>query len=225
MDFIFIMEQMPRLLPGLLLTIQLSLIGFLIATILGVPFGILRAYKTPAYISFVIDFYVFVVRGTPILVQIYAAYFLLPLAGVKLSPFWIGIVALSFNSAGYQIEITRAAIQSIEKGQYEGAFSLGLGKFRTLISIVFPQAFLRMLPPMANEMSNLIKASSVLSIITVFELHKAANAIISDSFKFLEMLFAQAVLYVAFVVLMTQFSIYLEKRVGTKLQIKNFSQR
>lgn len=225
MDFIFIMEQMPRLLPGLLLTIQLSLIGFLIASILGVPFGILRAYKTPAYISFIIDFYVFVVRGTPILVQIYAAYFLLPLAGVKLSPFWIGIVALSFNSAGYQIEITRAAIQSIEKGQYEGASSLGLGKFRTLISIVFPQAFLRMLPPLANEMSNLIKASSVLSIITVFELHKAANAIISDSFKFLEMLFAQAVLYVAFVVLMTQFSIYLEKRVGTKLQIKNFSQR
>ena len=141
MDFIFIMEQMPRLLPGLLLTIQLSVIGFLIATILGVPFGILRAYQIPAYVSFVIDFYVFVVRGTPILVQIYAAYFLLPLAGVKLSPFWIGIVALSFNSAGYQIEITRAAIQSIEKGQYEGALSLGLGKFRTLISIVFPQAF------------------------------------------------------------------------------------
>ena len=225
MDFIFIMEQMPRLLPGLMLTIQLSLIGFLIATILGVPFGIIRAYQISPYLSFSIDFYVFVVRGTPILVQIYAAYFLLPLAGIKLSPFWIGIVALSFNSAGYQIEITRAAIQSIEKGQYEGAFSLGLGRIRTLISIVFPQAFLRMLPPMANEMSNLIKASSVLSVITVFELHKAANAIISDSFKFLEMLFAQAVLYVAFVVLMTQFSIYLEKRIGTKLQIKNFSQR
>ena len=225
MDFIFIMEQMPRLLPGLMLTIQLSLIGFLIATILGVPFGIIRAYQISPYLSFSIDFYVFVVRGTPILVQIYAAYFLLPLVGIKLSPFWIGIVALSFNSAGYQIEITRAAIQSIEKGQYEGAFSLGLGRIRTLISIVFPQAFLRMLPPMANEMSNLIKASSVLSVITVFELHKAANAIISDSFKFLEMLFAQAVLYVAFVVLMTQFSIYLEKRIGTKLQIKNFSQR
>ena len=225
MDFIFIMEQMPRLLPGLITTIELSLIGFLIATVLGVPLGVLRAVHSPIIFTFIIDLYVFVVRGTPILVQIYAAYFLLPLAGVKLSPFWIGIVALSFNSAGYQIEITRAAIQSIEKGQYEGASSLGLGKFRTLISIVFPQAFLRMLPPLANEMSNLIKASSVLSIITVFELHKAANAIISDSFKFLEMLFAQAVLYVAFVVLMTQFSINLEKRIGTKLQIKNFSQR
>ena len=159
------------------------------------------------------------------MVQIYAAYFLLPLMGIKLSPFWIGIVALTFNSAGYQIEIARAAILSIDNGQYEGAFSLGLGKMRTLLSIILPQAFLRMLPPMANEMSNLIKASSVLSVITVFELHKAANAIISDTFKFLEMLFAQAVLYVAFVVLMTQLSIYLEKRIGTRLQIKNFSQR
>ena len=225
MDFIFIMEQMPRLLPGLIITIELSLIGFLIASVLGIPLGVFRAYNTPIFFRFIIDLYVFVVRGTPILVQIYAAYFLLPLMGIKLSPFWIGIVALTFNSAGYQIEIARAAILSIDKGQFEGAFSLGLGKIRTLLSIILPQAFLRMLPPMANEMSNLIKASSVLSVITVFELHKAANAIISDTFKFLEMLFAQAVLYVAFVVLMTQLSIYLEKRIGTRLQIKSFSQR
>ena len=225
MDFIFIMEQMPRLLPGLILTIELSLIGFLIASVLGIPLGVFRAYDPPIIFTFIIDLYVFVVRGTPILVQIYAAYFLLPLMGIKLSPFWIGIVALTFNSAGYQIEIARAAILSIDKGQFEGAFSLGLGKMRTLLSIILPQAFLRMLPPMANEMSNLIKASSVLSVITVFELHKAANAIISDTFKFLEMLFAQAVLYVAFVVLMTQLSIYLEKKIGTRLQIKNFSQR
>lgn len=225
MDFIFIIDSMPRLLPGLILTIELSLLGFFIATVIGVPFGILRAYKIPLLASIIIDFYVFIVRGTPILVQIYAAYFLLPVFGVKISPFWIGIVALSFNSAGYQIEIARAAILSMDDGQYEGAFALGLGKFNTLFFVILPQAVLRMLPPMANEMSNLIKASSVLSVITVFELHKAANAIISDSFKFLEMLFAQAVLYVAFVVAMTQLSIYLEKRIGTSLQIKNLSQR
>jgi polar amino acid transport system permease protein len=134
-------------------------------------------------------------------------------------------VVLSFNSAGYQIEIARAAILSMDDGQYEGAFALGLGKFHTLFFVILPQAVLRMLPPMANEMSNLIKASSVLSVITVFELHKAANAIISDSFKFLEMLFAQALLYVAFVVAMTQLSIYLEKRIGISLQVKNLSQR
>ncbi len=225
MDFIFIIDQMPRLLPGLMLTIELSLLGFLIATIVGVPLGILRAYKIPILVSWVIDFYVFVVRGTPILVQIYAAYFLLPIFGIKISPFWIGIVALSFNSGGYQIEIARAAILSMDRGQYEGSFALGLSKYYTLFFVILPQAVIRMLPPMANEMSNLIKASSVLSVITVFELHKAANAIISDSFKFLEMLFAQAVLYVAFVVAMTQLSIYLEKKIGASLQIKNLSQR
>ena len=147
MDFIFIIDQMPRLLPGLMLTIELSLLGFLIATIIGVPLGILRAYKIPFFLSWVIDFYVFVVRGTPILVQIYAAYFLLPIFGIKISPFWIGIVALSFNSAGYQIEIARAAILSMDDGQYEGAFALGLAKSYTLFFIILPQAVIRMLPP------------------------------------------------------------------------------
>ena len=89
MDFIFIIDSMPRLLPGLMLTIELSLLGFFIATVIGVPFGILRAYKIPLLASIIIDFYVFIVRGTPILVQIYAAYFLLPVFGVKISPFWI----------------------------------------------------------------------------------------------------------------------------------------
>ena len=137
MDFIFIIDQMPRLLPGLMLTIELSLLGFLIATIVGVPLGILRAYKIPILVSWVIDFYVFVVRGTPILVQIYAAYFLLPIFGIKISPFWIGIVALSFNSGGYQIEIARASILSMDKGQYEGSFALGLSKYYTLFFVIF----------------------------------------------------------------------------------------
>ena len=178
---------MPRLLPGLIITIELSLIGFLIATILGVPLGVFRAYNPPIIFTFIIDLYVFVVRGTPILVQIYAAYFLLPLMGIKLSPFWIGIVALTFNSAGYQIEIARAAILSIDKGQYEGAFSLGLGKMRTLLSIILPQAFLRMLPPMANEMSNLIKASSVLLIKKPTLIHIVGSicSIVESSFQLL----------------------------------------
>ena len=152
-------------------------------------------------------------------------------------------MALSFNSAGYQIEIARAAILSMDDGQYEGAFALGLAKSYTLFFIILPQAVIRMLPPMANEMSNLIKASSVLSVITVFELHiifvmclvivtlfaflvmNIVKAALISNFKFLEMLFAQAVLYVAFVVAMTQLSIYLEKKIGANLQIKNLSQR
>tara|TARA_E500000178_G_C16840888_1_gene670491 strand:+ start:113 stop:790 length:678 start_codon:yes stop_codon:yes gene_type:complete len=225
MDFVFIIEQMPRLMPGLILTIQLSLISFLLATIIGVPIGVIRCERIYAPIKWVIDFYIFIVRGTPIIVQIYAAYFLLPLAGIKLSAVWVGIVALVFNSAGYQIEISRAAVQSMDKGQFEGAIALGLKKFKVLWFVVLPQAVVRMLPPMANEMSNLIKASSILSVITVFELHKAANAIISDTFKFLEMLFAQAVLYIAFVVAMTQLSIFLEKRFSSNMGSLDLGQK
>ncbi|MEL6210667.1 MAG: amino acid ABC transporter permease, partial [Pseudomonadota bacterium] len=154
------------------------------------------------------------VRGTPILVQVYAAYFLLPMTGLDLSPFWVGTVALVFNSAGYQIEIARGAILSIPAGQAEGAGALGLRRGQTLRLVILPQALARMWPALANEASNLVKASSVLSVIAVFELHKAANAIISQSYKFLEMLAAQALLYLAFVVLLTQLARWLERRAG-----------
>ena len=218
MDITFIIDSMPRLLPGLLLTINLSLVGLGTAAIIGLPLGILHTEIKSKFLNLIIDLYVFVVRGTPILVQLYAAYFLIPMTGLKISPFWTGIVALVFNSAGYQVEIARAAILSIHEGQREGARSLGLSKVQTLRKIVLPQAFPRMLPALANEASNLVKASSVLSVIAVFELHKAANAVISQSYKFLEMLAAQAVLYICFVIILTQLSHWLEKRYGAYAQ-------
>ena len=218
MDITFIIDSMPRLLPGLLLTINLSLVGLGTAAIIGLPLGILHTEIKSKFLNLMIDLYVFVVRGTPILVQLYAAYFLIPMTGLKISPFWTGIVALVFNSAGYQVEIARAAILSINEGQREGARSLGLSKVQTLRKIVLPQAFPRMLPALANEASNLVKASSVLSVIAVFELHKAANAVISQSYKFLEMLAAQAVLYICFVIILTQLSHWLEKRYGAYAQ-------
>ena len=218
MDITFIIDSMPRLLPGLLLTINLSLVGLGTAAIIGLPLGILHTEIKSKFLNLIIDLYVFVVRGTPILVQLYAAYFLIPMTGLKISPFWTGIVALVFNSAGYQVEIARAAILSINEGQREGARSLGLSKVQTLRKIVLPQAFPRMLPALANEASNLVKASSVLSVIAVFELHKAANAVISQSYKYLEMLAAQAVLYICFVIILTQLSHWLEKRYGAYAQ-------
>ena len=214
MDLAFLIEALPRLLPGLWLTVKLSLLGLGLAALIGLPLGILRTETRSRLTTWLIDGYVFVVRGTPILVQVYAAYFLLPMTGLKLSPFWTGIIALVFNSAGYQVEIARAALQSLDGGQREGARALGLKDWLVLRKVLLPQAWPRMLPALANEASNLVKASSVLSVIAVFELHKAANAVISQSYKFLEMLAAQAVLYVAFVVLLTQLAVWLERRAG-----------
>ena len=208
------LTSLPRLLPGLWLTVQLSILGLVLAALIGLPIGVFRARRNSGIGVWIVDFYVFLVRGTPILVQVYAAYFLIPMTGLSLSPFWTGIVALVFNSAGYQIEIARAAVLSINEGQRDGAEALGLRPWLVMRLVILPQAVPRMLPSLANEASNLVKASSVLSVIAVFELHKAANAIISQSYKFLEMLAAQAVLYVAFVTVLTQLAIWLERRTG-----------
>lgn len=207
-------EVFPRLLPGLWVTIQLSAISLALATMTGVCLGTLRAFmaaRNPLAIS--MDGYVFFVRGTPIIVQIYAFFFLLPEAGLRLDVFWIGVLALTFNSAGYQIEIARASVQSIDRGQFDASLALGLSRRRTIWFVILPQALRRMIPPVTNEMSQLVKASSVLSVITVFELHKAANAIVSSSFKFVELLTLQALLYLALILSVSSFARWLETRV------------
>jgi len=217
LDIGFIIAALPRLLPGLWLTIELCLISLALSALIGLPLGVLRAELRRGPLAALIDGYVFLVRGTPILVQVYAAYFLIPMTGLQLGPFWIGILALSFGSAGHQVEIARAAMLSINRTQREGAVALGLGRWHALRLVLLPQGFPRMLPALANEASHLVKGSSILSVISVFELHKAANAIIAQSYKFLEMLAAQAVLYMAFVIVLTQLARWLERRAAARL--------
>lgn len=194
------LDVLVRLLPPLGLTIGLSLTALVIATPLGLVLGTLReGVSARHWRARLIDAYVFFVRGTPILIQIFAVYFLLPAAGIKLPLFWMGVMALVFNSAGYQIEIGRAAVGSVPKGQWEAAAALGFDRNRTLIEFIVPQAARRMVAPVMNELSQLIKASSVLSIITLYELHKAAEAIISANFRFVEVLIVEGFWYFCFV--------------------------
>lgn len=207
-------EVLPRLMPGLWLTIQLSAISLVLAMVIGIGLGTLRAFmRRWNPIACLLDAYVFFVRGTPIIVQIYGFFFLLPEAGLRVDIFWIGVVALTFNSAGYQIEIGRAAVQSIDKGQFDASLALGLTAQKTIWLVILPQAIRRMIPPITNEMSQLVKASSVLSVIAVFELHKSANAIVSSSFKFVELLTLQAVLYLVLILSVSAFARWLETRV------------
>ena len=207
-------EVFPRLLTGLRITVEVSFLALALSTAIGVALGTVRAFLPPRNpLSLAMDAYVFFVRGTPIIVQIYLFFFLLPEAGVRMAVFWTGVIALTFNSAGYQIEIARAAVQSVDRGQFDAALALGMTRRRTVWLVILPQAVRRMIPPITNEMSQLVKASSVLSVITVFELHKAANAIVSASFKFVELLALQAVLYLALILSVSAFARWLEVRV------------
>jgi polar amino acid transport system permease protein len=199
MDPVFMAQVLVRLLPPLGLTILISVTALAIATPLGLALGAFRAEARPGqWAARLVDAWVFFVRGTPILVQIFAIYFLLPKTGLDVPLFWMGVIALVFNSAGYQIEIGRAAVQSVHKGQWEAATALGFDRPATLRQFILPQAARRMMGPVMNELSQLIKASSVLSI-TLFELHKAAEAIISANLRFSEVLVVEGFLYFVFI--------------------------
>tara|TARA_B100000900_G_scaffold17256_1_gene13607 strand:- start:3071 stop:3733 length:663 start_codon:yes stop_codon:yes gene_type:complete len=206
-------EVFPRLLPPLWVTIKVSFISLFLAFFIGLLFGSVNSiYSRLNPINLVSRFYVWLVLCTPIIIQIYAAYLLLPKVGIRLDVFWVGVIALTFNSAGYQIEISRASISSIEKGQYEASKLLGMNTFSTMIYIIIPQAIKRMLPATANEASHLIKASSVLSVIALLELHKAAINLQGNSFKFIELLALQAILYLPIVLGTSYVANVLQKR-------------
>jgi len=213
LDFIYMVEVFPRLLPPLWVTIKVSFISLFLAFFIGLLFGSVNSiYSRLNLINLVTRFYVWLVLCTPIIIQIYAAYLLLPKVGIRLDVFWVGVIALTFNSAGYQIEISRASISSIEKGQYEASKLLGMNTFSTMIYIIIPQAVKRMLPATANEASHLIKASSVLSVIALLELHKAAINLQGNSFKFIELLALQAILYLPIVLGTSYIANVLQKR-------------
>lgn len=210
-------EVFPRLLPPLWVTLKVSFISLFLAFIIGLFFGSLNCISSKFNpINIITRFYVWIVLCTPIIIQIYAAYLLLPKIGIKLDVFWVGVIALTFNSAGYQIEISRASISSIDKGQYEASKTLGMNILSSMIYIILPQAIKRMLPATANEASHLIKASSILSVIALLELHKAAINLQGNSFKFIELLALQAMIYLPIVLCTSYIANILQKKNQSK---------
>lgn len=214
LDIGFLVEIFPRLINPLKVTLLVSLISLVLGTFLGVCLGMIWIASPPRNpVRLFLNSYVWLVRGTPIIIQIYIAFFLLPKIGLQLDVFWVGVVALTFNSVGYQIEIVRAAIASIHKGQWEAAKSIGMTKKMAFLWIILPQSVRRMLPPLTNELANLVKASSVLSVISLFELTKAGDAIIASSFKFAEVLLLLSILYFSIIQILSWVTRYLEEEV------------
>lgn len=212
MDFAFMLEILPRLLRGLVMTIQVSVLALLLGTVIGIALGIVRIIG-PRPVRMVISWYVTLIRGTPAIFHIYAASLLLPKLGVDLSVFWVGLIALIFNTVGYQIEIVRAALESIDNGQREAAASIGMTNWTAMRLIILPQAARRMIPPLTNELANLIKASSALSVIAVLEMTKIANSIRASTFKSPEVYVLVAILYFVVIQLLIWGANYLEQNV------------
>ena len=216
-------------LSGLDNTILLLLISLPLGFILALLFALGRVSKI-TLLSRTIASYIFVIRGTPLLVQIYLIYF--GLGSVKFiresflwyalkEPFWCGVIALTVNTVAYGAEIFRGGIQSIEKSQVESGLSLGFGKFLLLRKIILPIAIRKVLPSYGNELILMVKATSLVSLTTYMEMTGIARKIMAKTFAPVEAFIAAGILYLFLNFLMVQFVKYLEWKYNPHLRLNN----
>jgi His/Glu/Gln/Arg/opine family amino acid ABC transporter permease subunit len=192
-------------------TLRLTLLSLLF----GTPLGLLAALGRLSHfrpLSLAAGFYVEAVRGTPLLVQIFFVYYVLPAVGISLPEFLAGLVALSVNSGAYIAEIFRAGIQSIDIGQMEAARSLGMTYPLAMRLVVLPQALRRVLPPLTNEAIALLKDSSLVSVMGMAELTRQGQDLISRFAAPMTIWPAVALFYLLMTLPLTRLAQYLEAR-------------
>ena len=178
---------------GVWVTVKLSLVAGVFAILLGTLAGLARLSPTPALRNLAVT-YVELIRGTPLLVQIFIVYFFIGTV-LNLDRFTAGVAALAVFTGAYVAEIVRAGISSIHKGQMEAGRSLGMTAAQTMRYVILPQAFKRVLPPLAGQFINLIKDSSLVSVISITDLTKAGREVVSSTFSPFEVWFTVALLY------------------------------
>ena len=211
-DVGFMLQIFPRMLQAFFVTIQISFLAVVLSILIGIPVGSLRMIG-PRPVQVGIQWTVNYIRGTPQIIHFLVIYFALPRIGIVLNEYWTGVVALTFIAVGYEVEIFRAAIESVNKGQREAALAQGMTESMALWLILMPQATRRMIPALTNELSNVIKASALLSVIAVNELTKVGNEIIYTTFYFVEVLLEVAILYMIVIGSLSWLSKYLENKV------------
>ena len=211
LDLAFMYQILPDMLAAFWLTIKISLITVIASVILGILLTALRMMGGRITRYFIIGFVEFT-RGAPPLVHISIIYFLLPEFGIVFNEFWTGVIALSLIGAGYSVEIFRGAIDSIGASQVDASKAIGLSRIQTFRLVLIPQALRLSLPPLTNELANVIKASSLLSVISVNELTKVANDLIFVHFVVIEVLIELTCLYLFIVGFLMFLSKYMEAK-------------
>ncbi|MBW1893167.1 MAG: ABC transporter permease subunit [Deltaproteobacteria bacterium] len=208
------------LLQGLWLTLKVSFIAIFFGILIGLFGGLARISSNPA-IKWSMITYIELIRGSPLLVQIFIWYFVLGtlvnnlLAKNDFSqipPLWFGVAALACFSGAYVAEIVRAGIQSIHRGQDEASRSLGMTYIQSMVHVILPQALRRIIPPLAGQFISLIKDSSLLGIIAIRELTKATREIVTTSLQPFELFFVCALLYLVLTFSFSMLLQYIERR-------------
>jgi polar amino acid transport system permease protein len=208
-------EFLPILLQGCITTVQLTFVALVLSTVIGFllalmrlsPYALVRAPATT---------FITIIRGIPIIVQLFYIYFVFPEIGITVNAFQAGAIGLGIAYSAYQAENFRAGIEAIDQGQIEAAHSLGMRYFLVLRRVIMPQAIRITLPPYGNTMIMMLKDSSIASTITVAELTRQGQLIASSTFKNMTVFTLVALLYLAMSLPLTYLAYRLEKKFGRK---------
>ena len=209
----FVGEILPSLFRGFLITIQATLLGSLVAAVLGLVFAILRRSEN-RWISKPVGFFVEFIRGTPLLVQLYFLFYVLPDIGILLSPLMAGIIGLGLHYATYASEVYRAGIDNVPRGQWEAAKAANLTTTQTWRYVILPQAIPPMIPALANYFIAMFKETPLLSAITVLELMNEAKSIANYTYRYLEPMTMVGVFFLAVSIPSVVVLRWLERRFG-----------
>jgi polar amino acid transport system permease protein len=208
---------LPELLRGTGVTVLVTLGAAVVAVIAAISAGLLRLYG-PRPLRWLASIYVETFRGTSALVQLFWLFFVLPHFGVVLEPLTVGITALGLNVGAYGAEVVRGAIASVKPGQWEAATALNMGRLQTLRHIVLPQAFVNMLPPWGNLFIELLKATSLVSLITLSDLTFKARQLNQNTMRTAEIFTLVLLIYLGLSVLITVGMRALERRAARGLR-------
>ena len=212
MDWELIRTSLWPLVRGALTgTIPLALVSFALGIVLALVVALMRLSRV-RLVSGIARAYVSVIRGTPLLVQLFVIFFGLPSVGVTISPWPSAIIAFTLNVGGYAAEVIRAAIQSVPKGQWEAAHMIGMSHRLALRRIILPQAARVSVPPLSNTFISLVKDTSLASLILVSEMFRQAQQIAAFSNKYLAVYIEAAVIYWVVCLVLSSGQSVLEKR-------------
>jgi cystine transport system permease protein len=201
----------PMLLEAVRGTIPLALVSFVLGLLIALLIALMRI-SDKAVLSGIARVYVSIVRGTPLLVQLFVIFYGLPSLGVKLDPWPSAIIAFSVNVGGYAAEIIRAAILSVPRGQWEAGHTIGMSRGQTLLRIILPQAARVSVPPLSNTFISLVKDTSLASLILVTELFRNAQQVAAFSQEFMLLYLEAALIYWVICLALSTVQSMLEKR-------------
>jgi cystine transport system permease protein len=203
----------PLLWAGLVFTVPLTILSFVLGLGLGLAAALVRLFG-PAPAAAVVRFYVWIIRGTPLLVQLFLIFYGLPSVGILLDAFTAALIGFTLNIGAYTSEIIRAAISSVAKGQWEASFSIGMSWGQTMRRTILPQAARVAVPPLSNTFISLVKDTSLAAAITVPELFQAAQRIVATTYEPLILYVEAALIYLALSSVLSALQTRLEVRLN-----------